>query len=160
MLASALGWPAGRAASRASRPTAAAYKVGQATGLRLATVLAMNIFRCVAALLLLTGTATAASLPQRDAHSLLVGSAGHTLYSYDPDGVSGSSHCSGSCAVVWPPYLAEVGVQATGNFSVTTRADGSSQWVYRGRPLYLFAGDSKPGDRDGDGVNGSWHVVH
>ncbi|MEP6899018.1 MAG: hypothetical protein ABI870_10850 [Rhodanobacter sp.] len=39
------------------------------------------------------------------------------------------------------------------------RADGIRQWVYLGQPLYLFAGDARPGDLDGDGVNGSWHVV-
>lgn len=120
----------------------------------------MKIISCAVALLMLAGTASAATPPQRDAHSLLVGGAGDTLYSYDPDGVSGVSQCSGSCATVWPPYLADVGTQPAANFSVTTRSDGSHQWVYQGRPLYLFAGDSKPGDHAGDGVNGSWHVVH
>lgn len=76
-----------------------------------------------------------------------------------PDGVSGHSRCSGSCAVVWPPYLADAGVKASGDYRLTTRADGSRQWVYRGHPLYLFVGDEKPGGHDGDGVNGSWHVV-
>lgn len=119
----------------------------------------MNVFPSALALLLLVGTATAASTPQPDAQGLLVGSAGHTLYSYDPDGVSGSSQCDASCAAVWPPYVADVGAAVTAGFSVTKRTDGTRQWVYQGRPLYLFAGDAKAGDHDGDGVNGSWHVV-
>ena len=64
------------------------------------------------------------------------------------------------CAAVWPPYAADAGAAANADFSVFTRADGTPQWVYRGHPLYLFAGDAKPDDRDGDGVNGNWHVVH
>ena len=99
-------------------------------------------------------------LPQRSAQGLLVSAGGRTLYTYDPDGRRGISTCSGPCAAVWPPYAADPGVAASADFSVFTRADGTPQWVYRGRPLYLFAGDGKPGDRDGDGVNGSWHVVH
>lgn len=122
----------------------------------------MNAFRYAAALLalsLLVGTAAASSLPQRNAQGLLIDSAGHTLYSYDPDGSSGISHCAGSCEAVWPPCLVDKGSKAAGDFSVSKRADGTRQWVYRGRPLYVFAGDEKPGDHDGDGVNGSWHVL-
>lgn len=119
----------------------------------------MSTFRYAFALLLLTGTASAGTVPQRDAQGLLVGSGGRTLYSYDPDGTSGISHCDGPCAAVWPPYPADAGAMANGGYSVAKRADGSSQWLYHGRPLYLFAGDAKPGDRDGDGVNGNWHVV-
>ena len=120
----------------------------------------MNDFRYAAVLLLtLAGAAAASSVPQRNAQGLLAGNDGRTLYRYDLDGSSGHSRCVGSCAAVWPPYLAGAGVKPTSDFSVTTRSDGSRQWVYREHPLYLFAGDSKPGDRDGDGVNGSWQVV-
>ena len=120
---------------------------------------AMYVLRC-AALLLLAGTAMANPLPQRNAQGLLVSNSGRTLYSYDPDGATGQSRCSESCAAVWPPYVADKGARATGDYNVTVRTDGTEQWVYHGHPLYLFAGDGKPGDRDGDGVNGSWHVVH
>ncbi|MGY3039405.1 putative lipoprotein with Yx(FWY)xxD motif [Rhodanobacter sp. TND4EL1] len=121
----------------------------------------MIAFRCAAALLLLAGTASASSLPRRNAQGLLADRAGHTLYRYDPDGRSGISHCSGACAAVWPPLLADpaAGPDPGTGYSLTRRADGSRQWVYRGQPLYLFAGDGTPGDSDGDGVNGSWHVL-
>jgi predicted lipoprotein with Yx(FWY)xxD motif len=119
----------------------------------------MRVLACATALSMLAGTVAAASVPRHDAQGLLVDGAGHTLYRYDPDGASGHSRCSGSCAAVWPPYLADGGARAAGGFSVTARADGSRQWIYRGHPLYLFVGEDKPGDRDGDGVNGSWHVV-
>jgi predicted lipoprotein with Yx(FWY)xxD motif len=123
----------------------------------------MNRSRYLAAVLalsMLAGTAAAGSVPQHDRQGLLVGSEGRTLYSYDPDGTSGHSSCDGPCAAVWPPYLVDDGLKSTGDFSATLRTDGKRQWVYRGRPLYLFAGDAGPGDRDGDGVNGAWHVLH
>ena len=119
----------------------------------------MKMFRRVAMLLMMSGTAAAGAVPQRGAQGVLVGSGGQTLYTYDLDGSSGHSRCDGSCAVVWPPYLADSQARPIGDYSVTTRTDGSRQWAYRKHPLYLFAGDDKPGDRDGDGVNGSWHVV-
>lgn len=111
------------------------------------------------ALCLATGVASAHAIPQRHAGQPLVAANGYTLYSYDPDGTSGISHCVALCASVWPPLIADPDAKATGDFTLTTRADGQRQWVYQRRPLYLFAGDAKPGDRDGDGVNGSWHVV-
>ncbi|MGP1665524.1 MAG: COG4315 family predicted lipoprotein [Rhodanobacter sp.] len=119
----------------------------------------MMIFRCATALLLFAGTASASSPPQRNAAGLLADDSGHTLYRYDPDGRSGISHCSNACAAVWPPYLADRAAKTGAGFSLTPRSDGRFQWVYQGYPLYLFAGDSKPGDSDGDGVNGSWHVL-
>lgn len=137
---------------------AVAYKLEQATGLR-AGGFAMKVSRWAVALLMLSGAAAAASPPRHDAQGLLVDGGGHTLYRYDVDAASGQSHCSGPCAVAWPPYLADAVSKAAGDYQLATRADGSRQWVYRGSPLYLFAGDDKPGDRAGDGVNGSWHVV-
>ena len=110
--------------------------------------------------LLLASALAAHPLPQRSAQGLLISASGQTLYTYDRDGSTGKSACSGPCAAVWPPYAATAGAAANADFSVLTRADGTPQWVYRGHPLYLFAGDAKPGDKDGDGVNGGWHVVH
>jgi len=31
--------------------------------------------------------------------------------------------------------------------------------VFKGRPLYLWSKDQKPGDMTGDGFNGIWHVI-
>ena len=111
--------------------------------------------------LLLANALAAQPFPQRSAQGLLISASGQTLYTYDPDGSTGKSTCSGPCAAVWPPYAADAGgAAANADFSVLARADGTPQWVYRGHPLYLFAGDAKAGDKDGDGVNGQWHVVH
>ncbi len=91
--------------------------------------------------------------------SYLVGVNGMTLYTFDKD-VKGVSNCSGSCATTWPPYTTTV--QPTSmptNLAVITRADGSMQYTWKGMPLYYFSGDTKPGDTNGDGVNGVWHIV-
>ncbi|RTL31984.1 MAG: hypothetical protein EKK47_06195 [Burkholderiales bacterium] len=37
--------------------------------------------------------------------------------------------------------------------------DDMQHWTWNGSPLYYFAGDTKPGDRNGDGRGGVWHVV-
>jgi Uncharacterized protein conserved in bacteria len=122
----------------------------------------MYVNRYLTALIGLSMVAAAAAkpLPQRNAQGLLVDFTGHTLYTYDSDGASGRSQCNGPCAALWPPYLADAADRPNGDFSLTTRVDGGHQWVYQAHPLYLYAGDSRPGDKNGDGVNGTWHVVH
>jgi len=42
---------------------------------------------------------------------------------------------------------------------VITRDDGQRQWAYKGKPLYGWAKDSKPGDRTGDGFNNVWRLA-
>jgi predicted lipoprotein with Yx(FWY)xxD motif len=49
--------------------------------------------------------------------------------------------------------------RASGDYSVVTRDDGSKQWAYRGKPLYFWSKDAKPGDTTGDGVKGVWRVA-
>ena len=40
------------------------------------------------------------------------------------------------------------------------RDDGAMQWAYKGKPLYTWAKDTKPGDITGDGfLNGVWHIA-
>lgn len=85
---------------------------------------------------------------------------GLTLYTFDRDTAgSGKSVCNGQCAVNWPPLLAQPGTSPTGSYTIITRDDGMRQWAYRGKPLYRFARDAKPGDRTGDNANNVWHVA-
>ncbi len=83
---------------------------------------------------------------------------GMTLYVFDRDG-KGKSNCNGQCAVTWPPLIADTDAQAGDTLSFINRDDGRKQWAYKGRPLYTFAKDKKPGDASGDGVNKVWHVA-
>jgi len=44
----------------------------------------------------------------------------------------------------------------------TTRKDGGTEVTYHGHPLYYWAGDKKPGDVTGQGLDnygGAWYVV-
>ena len=92
--------------------------------------------------------------------STLVDSAGMTLYTFDKDAAgSGKSACNGQCAVNWPPLHASGYDQGSGDWSIVVRDDGSRQWAYKGKPLYLWSKDHKPGDRTGDGFLRLWHIA-
>jgi len=108
--------------------------------------------------------AATASMAQADPattmNGMLVGPNQMTLYVFDRDATgSGKSVCNGGCATNWPPLMAPPGAQAIGDWSVITRDDGASQWAYKGRPLYYWVKDGKPGDMTGDGVGNAWRTA-
>src|SRR3954462_4634869 len=88
--------------------------------------------------------------------NLLVDSRGPIVYLFKKD--SGpKSTCFGACTTNWPPLRASgkptvgTGVSAS-KVGTIAPSDGGRQVTYSGHPLYLFAGDSKPGDTNGQGV--------
>lgn len=98
--------------------------------------------------------------PARLEGSNLVGPNGMTLYTFDkdPEG-GGKSVCNGSCATNWPPLAATDSDKSGGDFSVISRDEGTKQWAYKGRPLYYWSKDQKPGDTTGDGFNKVWRLA-
>jgi len=84
--------------------------------------------------------------------------AGMTLYTFQKDS-SGKSVCNGPCAKNWPPLMASASDKASAEWSIVKRDDGTMQWAYKGKPLYLWVKDQKPGDKTGDGVGGNWAVA-
>ncbi len=84
-----------------------------------------------------------------------------TLYVFDKDAAgSGKSVCNGVCAANWPPLMVAAGSAASGDWSVVIRDSGDKQWAYKGRPLYYWSKDAKPGDKTGDGfLNNAWHTA-
>jgi predicted lipoprotein with Yx(FWY)xxD motif len=98
--------------------------------------------------------------------SILVDAKGRTLYLFQKD-VGTKSACTGACATDWPPLRdAEkptLGSGANASLAGTTpRSDGTPQVIYNRHPLYLFSGDQKSGDTNGQGVNafgGLWYVL-
>lgn len=99
-----------------------------------------------------------AKMAETSLGSVLVDSKGMTLYVFDKD-TSGVSNCYDKCAVNWPPLAAPADAMAMGDWTVVERKDGSKMWAYKGMPLYTFIKDKKPGDVEGEGVAGIWHVA-
>lgn len=98
--------------------------------------------------------------PARVADGVLVGPNGMTLYTFDRDPAgAGKSACNGPCATNWPPLFAAAQDKASGDWSVVVRDDGRRQWAYRGKPVYYWVKDARPGDRTGEGVNNVWHLA-
>jgi predicted lipoprotein with Yx(FWY)xxD motif len=89
---------------------------------------------------------------------------GHTVYWYakDPRGVSRSA-CTGSCLMVWFPVtgrpVAAKGVTLHAVLGTIPRAGESVQASYNGYPLYTFGSDDTPGQTNGNGIAGVWHVI-
>jgi predicted lipoprotein with Yx(FWY)xxD motif len=107
-------------------------------------------------------TASTAYVGVRD--TFLVGPTGMTLYLFAND-TEGVSNCSGQCLDNWPALTVPEGLDPTavsaaaGALDVVTRDEGALQITYNGLPLYYFAGDSLPGDTNGDGVGGVWSLA-
>ena len=111
-------------------------------------------------LLLMTSATWAGGAPVKAANGVLVGASDMTLYTFDKDmASSGKSVCNGPCATNWPPLAAAADAAAEGDYSVITRDDGAMQWAFKGKPLYYWVKDQKPGDMSGDGFNGVWHAA-
>lgn len=107
----------------------------------------------LAALLVATLPGLALAQAVAEKNGMLTNAAGLSLYTFDKDGAD-SSKCNGGCAAMWPPFLAKSGAKASGDYSLVTRDDGSQQWALHGKPLYLYAADTKPGDAIGEGLGG------
>lgn len=101
-----------------------------------------------------------AAAPVKTAGGMLVNTAGMTLYTFDNDTAgSGKSACNGPCAGIWPPVMAESDAKPEGDMTVVTRDDGTKQWAYKGKPVYLYKSDMKAGDMTGDNFKNVWHVI-
>jgi predicted lipoprotein with Yx(FWY)xxD motif len=97
--------------------------------------------------------------------SILVNSAGHTLYEFTKDHSRQSACASTSgCSSVWPSLQASgrptagPGIKAS-LLSKTSR----NQVTYAGHPLYTYSGDSGPGQTSYVGVRsfgGTWDAIN
>jgi predicted lipoprotein with Yx(FWY)xxD motif len=111
------------------------------------------------------------SAQKTDAGILFATAKGMTLYTFDDDIGGNGSTCGGDCAETFPPLLAAADAKPIGAWSVITRADGTKQWAFKDAPVYTYAHDMKPGDRNGsayipvktaianDPMKQVWHVV-
>jgi predicted lipoprotein with Yx(FWY)xxD motif len=112
---------------------------------------------------LCAGLALAQMAPTKTGDSakgkVLTDAKGMTLYTFDKD-ADGKSMCNGPCATNWPPLMAAAADKPMGSYTIIKRDDGAMQWAYKGKPLYTWNKDTKPGDITGDGfLNGAWHIA-
>jgi predicted lipoprotein with Yx(FWY)xxD motif len=115
---------------------------------------------CAAALVAFAAMPAAAEPAPKMSGGHLVDASGRTLYTFDRDAAgSGKSACNGQCAELWPPAKADADAKPEGDLTLVTRDDGSKQWAYKGKPVYTYAKDSKPGETTGDNFRDVWHVA-
>ncbi len=106
---------------------------------------------------------TATVLANGVSKTVLTNAQGFTLYYFTPD-TSSTSACTGACASTWPPLLftgsgTPAGSPALpGKITVQATANGA-QVEYNGHLLYVFSGDTAPGQTNGEGVFGKWFVA-
>lgn len=102
-------------------------------------------------------------IAQTDALGLyLADDKGRTLYYYAEDAPE-STLCDKVCTAQWPVFQTDLvsapSVLDPSDFSAVMRTDGVRQTAYRDHPLYYYAGDSQPGDTNGQGYANLWNVA-
>ena len=117
-----------------------------------------------------TGSAAGSAATVKTRHgklgTFLVGTNGRTLYLFEKDR-RGTSRCAGLCATYWPPLLTSGKSVATKGakralLGTVRRADGARQVTYAGHPLYVFFGDARSGQTNGEGLTdfgAGWYAV-
>jgi predicted lipoprotein with Yx(FWY)xxD motif len=113
-----------------------------------------------------SGKAATVGVASSSLGQILVDAQGNTLYLFQKD-TGTKSECSGPCASEWPPLTvsgkATAGTGANSSMlGAIPRSDGKPQVTYNGHPLYLYSGDSKAGDTNGQGVSAFgalWYTV-
>jgi predicted lipoprotein with Yx(FWY)xxD motif len=106
----------------------------------------------------LFGAAAVQANPTIETNGVLSNRDGRALYTFDKDS-RGKSNCTDGCLTAWPAFTVGNATLAGGDFSIVVRDDGMQQWAFQGKPLYFFAGDSKPGEINGDNQGGVWHAL-
>jgi predicted lipoprotein with Yx(FWY)xxD motif len=94
--------------------------------------------------------------------TVLVNEDGLTLYLFTND-TGTKSTCTGTCAQTWPGLTTDgqpvAGSGADDGKLGTTGSGGDQQVTYEEHPLYLYSGDSKAGEANGQGIGGIWFAV-
>ena len=115
-----------------------------------------------------SGTANSATFAIKVGSSklgkIVINGRGLSAYFYDLDKAnSGKSACSGACLKYWPPILSPTSKPlvsgVSGHISTIATAQGKRQITINGRPLYTFSRDRAPGDINGQGSEGIWHLL-
>jgi predicted lipoprotein with Yx(FWY)xxD motif len=116
-------------------------------------------------------TATVQTMSVSGVGTVLVAGNGRTLYALTADqGGNPTCAASATCRGAWPPLLLPTGTTAPqGSAGVTSSMlgtvkdpNGQTQVTYNSWPLYMFSGDSGPGQSNGEGIvsfGGTWYAM-
>lgn len=138
----------------------------RARSLLLAVVAALAILGTVAVAggSAASGKATV-SIRKTKLGTILVDQQGRSLYLFMKD-KHDKSACAGSCATFWPPLLTngkpKAGKGVRSKLLGTTVRKSGTQVTYAGHPLYMYAGDKKAGQTNGEGskaFGAAWYVL-
>ena len=134
-------------------------------GLALAAALVVAGLLTVAAGASTSGTVVTVTQNKTWGPILTLGN-GDTLYRFTPD-PKNMSVCTGACARAWPPVLLAKGQKkpigdGVRGLGTITRANGARQVTYEGLPLYLYIGDHRAGQVNGNikDAFGQWWTVN
>jgi predicted lipoprotein with Yx(FWY)xxD motif len=94
-----------------------------------------------------------------DLGEVLTDPKGMTLYTFTADTEPGKSSCNATCASNWPPFRPEGSAAPKAPRTVISREDGTKQYAYKGKPLYYWKNDKKPGDTTGHKSGDRWFVA-
>jgi predicted lipoprotein with Yx(FWY)xxD motif len=83
---------------------------------------------------------------------------GMTLYVNASD-TTGKSRCKDKCLEDWEPLWFPALGTPRGDWTAVLRDDGKKQWAYKGRPLYSYRSELKPGSTVADGLEGVWKAA-
>jgi predicted lipoprotein with Yx(FWY)xxD motif len=113
-----------------------------------------------------TGKPTVVVVDLRHYGPVLADSSRMSLYLLS-DERPGHLTCTSGCLSIWPPLLVgkgqvpRAGPGVRGHLGVLARG-GLRELTYNGYPLYTYAGDSSPGNANGEGIpsfGGTWYLV-
>ncbi|RDI28235.1 putative lipoprotein with Yx(FWY)xxD motif [Rhodococcus sp. AG1013] len=88
-----------------------------------------------------------------------------TVYAYDRDEPgTNASACDAVCLQMWPPVTSDTPkpevLGVAGVIGTIPGAQGGNQVTVNGMPLYLFAGDPRPGSVAGQGMDNLWWALN
>jgi predicted lipoprotein with Yx(FWY)xxD motif len=101
-------------------------------------------------------SATGITTAKTSAGTVLTTAQGFTIYWFAID-TPKKSNCTGQCLTFWPPLTGKPtmasGATLSGKFGTIKGTNGITQATYDGHPLYLFSGDKRPGQVNGNKLN-------
>jgi predicted lipoprotein with Yx(FWY)xxD motif len=92
------------------------------------------------------------TIQKSDGGELLADAAGKTLYAHNVTKIKAFGIGMASdmeTPHLWRPVLAATSDAPIGQWSITSREDGTRQWAFKGMPLYINIRDAEPGELNG-----------